>query len=232
MKFDKPTMFGLILNRYKRFFADIELENGEIITAHTPNTGSMKTCWEKGQKALVTFHNDPKRKLQYTLEMIHNKKTWIGINTNWPNKLALEAIENGVIKELQGYEFIKPEFKIGKSRIDLHLSNASGEQCFVEVKNVTMIDNSTAVFPDAVTTRGQKHLEELTKLVKAGHRACMLYVVSRMDCTCFDIARDIDPIYDNLLKTARSAGVEILIYQCELQPDGIEIKSPLPYRQS
>ncbi len=229
MQFQNPLVEGTILKRYKRFLADVELSNGEVITAHTANTGSMKTCWEPGWKVLMSFHDNPKRKLKYSLEMIHNSDTWIGINTSLPNKMAVEAIENGTIKELQGYEKIKPEAKIGKSRIDILLTKDNGEQCYVEVKNVTLLgENRKALFPDAVSERGQKHLKELTGLVNEGIRSAMLYIVQREDVEVFSPADEIDPEYGRLLREAKNAGVEILCYQCHLNPEGIEVIKPLP----
>ncbi|TNE97428.1 MAG: DNA/RNA nuclease SfsA [Deltaproteobacteria bacterium] len=229
MQFQDPLVEGTILKRYKRFLADVELPNGEIITAHTANTGSMKTCWEPGWKVLMSFHDNPKRKLKYSLEMIHNSTTWIGINTSLPNKMAVEAIENGTIKELQGYAKIKPEAKIGNSRIDILLTRENAEQCYVEVKNVTLLgEKKKALFPDAVSERGQKHLKELTGLVKDGIRSAMLYIVQREDVTSFSPADDIDPEYGRLLREAKKAGVEILCYQCKLTPKGIEVIKPLP----
>jgi sugar fermentation stimulation protein A len=235
MNFEKETFTGKVIKRYKRFFADIELDSGEIITAHTPNTGSMKTCLEPGWKAMVTFDDNPKRKLKYTLELTHNGKTWIGVNTHLPNKLAIEAINNHKIKELEGYDAIKPEYKVGDSRLDLLLYNGDlkdpEEKCFVEIKNVTLLgENKKALFPDSVTIRGQKHLKELISLKKAGHRACMLFIVQRRDVNSFSPAKEIDPTYSELLKKAEDSGVEILVYQCSLDEKKIEIQKAIPYQ--
>lgn len=231
MEFETPLVKGIIQKRYKRFLADIELENGEIITAHTANTGSMKTCWEPGWNVLLSYHDNPKRKLKYSLELTNNGTTWIGVNTSLPNKIAIEGIEKGVVKELQGYTTLKPEAKIGKSRIDILLSNEGEDPCYVEVKNVTLLgDNGQAIFPDAVSTRGQKHLEELTGLVNDGIRAAMLYVVNREDVNSFAPADHIDPTYGELLRKAAAAGVEILAYQCKLSPKGIKLTKKLPVK--
>lgn len=229
MKFESTLIQGKILKRYKRFLADVELENGDIITAHTANTGSMKTCWEPGWSVLLSFHDNPKRKLKYSLEMTHNGKTWIGVNTSLPNKIAIEGIEKGVVKELNGYETIKPEAKIGKSRIDILLSNNGENPCYVEVKNVTLLaKNNTGIFPDAVSTRGQKHLEELTHLVENGTRAAMLFVINREDVKSFSPADDIDPTYGELLRKASLSGVEILAYKCKLSPKEIYLGEAIP----
>ena len=238
MKFEKPIFRGTIQKRYKRFLADITLDSGEEITAHTANTGSMKTCWEPGWKVLVSYHDDPKRKLKYSLEMTNNGQSWIGVNTSLPNKLSAQAIKDGKIKELDGYDFLKPEFKVGDSRIDILLYNAeqekpalASEKCFVEIKNVTLkADSGLAEFPDAVSTRGQKHLRELTQLIQEGHRACMLYIVQREDVDTFAPAESIDPTYANLLRKAYKAGVEVLAYQCSLNEKGVEISKRLKVR--
>lgn len=230
IKFEKPTVKGKILKRYKRFLADVELDSGEIITAHCANTGSMTTCWEPGWDVLLTHHNDPKRKLQYSLELTNNGKTWICVNTGLPNKMVLAAIKDGTIKELQGYDIIKPEAKIGQSRIDVLLTKNSGEQCYVEVKNTTLWHEGNAAFPDAVSERGQKHLRELTELAKSGTRACMLYVVNRSDVDVFKPADHIDSEYGKLLREAHAAGVEILPYMAELSPSEVKLSHLIPYQ--
>lgn len=225
MKFDPPLIEGVIHNRYKRFLADIKFpDNEDIVVAHTANTGSMKTCWEPGWKVLCSFHDNPKRKLKYSLEMTNNGDTWICVNTSLPNKLGAEAILNGTIKELQGYETLKPEAKIGKSRIDILLKNGEDDLCYVEIKNVTMLgENRTAIFPDSVTERGQKHLKELMDLKSQGIRAAMLYIINREDVDKFSPAAHIDPEYARLLKKAFDSGVEILAYQCSLDAQEIKI---------
>ncbi|CBW25895.1 sugar fermentation stimulation protein homolog [Halobacteriovorax marinus SJ] len=239
MKFESNIYRGIILKRYKRFLADIKLsedtplhKKGEVIVAHTANTGSMKTCWDENWNVLISYHDNPKRKLKYSLELTHNGDTWIGVNTSLPNKLAMEAIESGVIKELQGYETIKGEEKIGKSRIDIYLYNGKKsepiKECYVEVKNVTLLgENKRALFPDSVSERGQKHLEELREIKKNGIRACMLYIVQREDVDSFSPASEIDPRYSELLKLAHGEGVEVLVYQCKLNELGIEVLHPI-----
>tara|TARA_B100001971_G_C18268046_1_gene596805 strand:+ start:261406 stop:262104 length:699 start_codon:yes stop_codon:yes gene_type:complete len=217
MKFEKPVYEGIIEKRYKRFLSDITLKSGEFVHAHVPNTGSMTNCWAQGWKVLVTYHDDPKRKMQYTLEATHNGKTWIGVNTSRTNKIVKEALELELIKELKGYKSIKPEAKVLESRIDFYLSeHKSKENCYVEVKNVTLNDGDKALFPDAVSTRGQKHLKDLIQLKAEGFRACMLYLINRSDVISFSPATDVDPEYARLLKEAKSAGVEILAYQTKI----------------
>jgi len=224
MKFTAPLIYGKILKRYKRFLCDIELDDGSIIVAHSANTGSMKTCWEPGWKCALSYHDNPKRKLKYSLEMTYNGKTWIGVNTSLPNKIAIEAIQDGTIKELQGYPTLKPEAKIGKSRIDILLSHEGTDKCYVEVKNVTLKgEGDDVLFPDGVSTRGQKHLEELIALKEEGIRACMLFIVNREDAKTFSPADHIDPTYGELLRKASQAGVEILVYSCEVNPEGIKV---------
>lgn len=227
MKFKTPLIQGTFKKRYKRFFADVEI-NGETIVAHTANTGSMKTCLGEDWPALVSFHDSPTRKLKYSFEMISNGKTWIGINTSLTNSLAIEAIQNGTIPELKGYQDLKPEAKIGQSRIDILLSNGEKEQCYVEVKNVTLSDeNGHCLFPDAVTERGQKHLRELLDLKLQGIRTVMLFVVQREDVHTFKIDQTIDPEYSKLLRVVMNEGVEVLVYQCRLSPEEIVVHKKL-----
>ena len=227
MKFELPTITAVIHKRYKRFMSDIELPNGEMVVAHVPNTGSMKTCWGPNWKVLVTKTDDPKRKLKYTLQMTHNGNSWIGVNTSLTNKLVQEALENDVIQELQGYKNIKPEKKVLDSRIDFFLSEseADGKDAYVEVKNVTLLGDKKdeVLFPDAVSTRGQKHLKDLTKLAQDGQRAVMLYVVNREDVKVFRPADLIDPEYGKLLREAHKSGVEVLAYQCKLSDKAVKV---------
>ena len=229
MKFAYPTHTGTITNRYKRFLSDIELPDGQEVNAHVPNTGSMKTCWEPGWKVLVTHNDDPKRKMKYTLEMTNNGDSWICVNTGMTNKLVKEALENEVISELTGYENIKPEKKVKDSRIDFFLSeHCDKPDCYVEVKNVTLKGpGKLALFPDSVSTRGQKHLKDLMELKEEGLRAVMLYVVNREDVNEFSPAEEIDPKYAALLKEANDKGVEILAYQCSLSENEIVLKKKI-----
>lgn len=227
MKFKNKLHPGIFQKRYKRFFADI-LVGKEIVIAHTANTGTMKTCLGEGWPAMMSFHDSPTRKLKYSFEMINNGKTWIGINTSQTNGLAIEAIKDGVIKELQGYNDLKPEAKVGQSRIDILLSNGEDEKCYVEVKNVTLIDDEGhCLFPDAVTERGLKHLGELLDLKRQGIRTVMLFVVQREDCHSFKIEQTIDTAYCKKLKEVIQEGVEVLVYQCKMSPEEIVIHKKL-----
>lgn len=229
MKFSSPLIPGILLSRYKRFLADIKLDSGEFVTAHCPNSGSMKGCKQPGSRVYLSHQDKPSRKLKYTWELVEANNTWVGINTGHPNKLVMEAIKNKQINELKDYPNIKPEVKLGAhSRIDLVLEK-SNEICYVEVKNVTLIGNGQARFPDAVTERGQKHLRELMNAVERGHRAVIFFVVQREDSNSFAPADDIDPTYGELLRKAvHAGGVEALAYQAKVSPKEIKISIPLP----
>ncbi len=230
MKFDQPLIKGFLIKRYKRFLADIELPSGEIVTAHCPNSGSMKTCDQPGWEVRLSPSDNPKRKLKYTWEMVHNGKCWIGINTIFANKIAAEGIRSGMIRELQGYERLQTERKYGQnSRVDLLLSNGE-KKCFVEVKNVTLVEEDGFYrFPDAVTKRGLKHLQELTEMVRQGHCAVMLFLIQRSDGTLFKPADHIDPQYGRELRNAFKVGVEILPYRAEVSPQQIVVKERVPF---
>ncbi|MDH5773000.1 MAG: DNA/RNA nuclease SfsA [Rhodospirillaceae bacterium] len=231
MKFETPLVSGKLIKRYKRFLADIELDDGKIITAHCANSGSMLSLNIPGAKVWLTPNDDPKRKLKYTWEIIEIGKARVGINTQHPNRIVAEAIEDGIISELTGYENLKREVKYGEnSRIDILLSSPNKPDCYVEVKNVTMKrgknKNDPAEFPDAVTTRGAKHLVELANMVKNKKRAVMFYLVQRTDCKSFTLASDIDPVYAKEFAKARKAGVEIIAYNCQITPKKISISGP------
>lgn len=222
MKFDK-LFKGKLVKRYKRFLADIILDSGEEITAHVPNSGAMTSCIEPNCEVWVSFHDNPKRKLKYTLELTKIDNILICTNTGVANKIAIEAIKEDCIKELQGYESIKPEQKYGKnSRIDILLENEN-QKCYVEIKSVSLKLKNTLAFPDAVTTRGSKHLEELICMVEEGHRAVMLYIIQRTDDLPFEIAKEIDSkYYENFLK-AQEKGVEVLVYQSNITLEEIKV---------
>lgn len=219
---------GRLIRRYKRFLADVELADGTVITAHCPNSGSMKGCAVTDGRVLLSRSDNPKRKLAYTWELAEVGGFWIGLNTGLPNKLVHEAIINGVISELQGYEAIRPEVPYGEhSRIDLLLTG-SGGRCFVEVKNVTLVEDGRALFPDAVTTRGQKHLNELMRVVREGDRGVIFFTVQRGDGNSVSPADAIDPEYGRLLRLALRNGVEALAYRAEITPQEIRLTERLP----
>lgn len=230
MQFNSELFPGKLIKRYKRFMADVQLEDGSVVTAHCPNSGSMKTCLGENWPVLLTKSDNPNRKLAYTWELVHNHSCWIGINTHLANRLAAEAIGQGWIPELSGYDLLETEKKYGQnSRIDILLSSA-GKKCFVEVKNVTLVeDDGFYKFPDSVTSRGLKHLGELSEMVKQGHRAVMLYAIQRSDGSTFKPAAKIDAKYAEGLKEAYKNGVEIIAYRAEIDPPKIELKHKVDF---
>ncbi|TLP37581.1 DNA/RNA nuclease SfsA [Arcobacter arenosus] len=232
MKFEK-LIHGKLIKRYKRFLADIVLDDGSEITAHVPNSGAMTSCIEDNCDVWITHHDNPKRKLKYTLELTKMGKELICTNTGVANKIAIEAIENGVITELQGYDNLKPEQKYGNqnSRIDILLwNNDSDKKCFVEIKSVSLNLGSTLAFPDAKTTRGQKHLEELRDMVKEGHRAVMLYIIQRTDYLPFRIAYEIDKKYNEIFEEVIKQGVEVLVYQSSINHEEIKVFKKVKFK--
>jgi sugar fermentation stimulation protein A len=221
---------GKLLKRYKRFLADVCLENGTTITAHCPNSGSMQACSEPGRPVFVSFHDNPKRKLKYTWELIQMPGSLVGVNTQVPNRLVYHSILNGMVKELRGYDAVKREVKVGQhSRLDLMLSGPGRRSCFVEVKNCTLVDDGVALFPDAVTTRGRKHLLELQTLVAEGCRCAMFYLIQRMDARVFKPADHIDPAYGQALRETVRKGVEVLAYDVHIDRQQIVLNSKVPY---
>ncbi len=226
MKLDPPLEAAVFVKRYKRFFADVELPDGSPLTIHCANTGSMTYCQNPGAACWFSRSDNPKRKLPGTLEIVTTTSGLLaGVNTSRSNHLVAEAIQSGVIKELKGYPEMRGEVRYGeeKSRIDLLLEKA-GEKCFVEVKNVTLeAGDGLARFPDAVTTRGAKHLRELTGMVAEGQRAVLLYCVQMTGIERVAVAADVDPQYAETLNEAIEAGVEVLAYGCSLRPEEIRI---------
>ncbi len=228
MKLPQPLIPGTLIRRYKRFLADVQLKSGERVTAHCPNSGSMKGCQDPGSPVLLSRSENPRRKLPYTWELVRANGIWVGINTQYPNRLVREGIERGVISELSGYSLIRGEVNYGKrSRVDLLLQGESG-WCYVEVKNVTLVEEGRALFPDAVTLRGQKHLRELMQMVEEGHRAVIFFVVQRADGNLVAPADRIDPEYGKLLREAVNRGVEALAYQARVTPQEIVLTHRLP----
>lgn len=233
MRLDPPLEQGILLGRYKRFLADVRLPGGETLTVHCPNTGSMKHCVVPGSPCWFSRSDNPNRKLPGTLEITTTSAGHLaGVNTARPNPLAREAIVNGVIGELGGYDEIRAEVRYGdeNSRIDFVLSAPDRADCYLEVKNVTLEAGAGLVtFPDAVTARGAKHLRELTAMVSAGHRAVLLFCVQHSGAERAGPADDIDPAYGRALREAMAAGVEVLAYGCELNPQEISITRRLPF---
>ncbi|MGF7138421.1 DNA/RNA nuclease SfsA [Roseimarinus sediminis] len=227
MEFKSDLIHGKLIRRYKRFLADIELDDGTRVVAHCTNSGSMKSCIEEGAEVYLSPAADPKRKTRYTWEMIKINAKWVGINTLVPNQLAFEALSKKLIPGLDRYDFVKREVKWGDSRFDLMATNEE-ESCFVEVKNVTMKVGDAALFPDAVTSRGLKHLETLIRVKAEGMRAVMLYIVQRSDVSHFGPAEVIDPDYAKGLRKAAAAGVELFAVQALVSPSEITLGRRLP----
>ncbi|WP_319533527.1 DNA/RNA nuclease SfsA [uncultured Cohaesibacter sp.] len=231
MQFDAPLIRGTLIQRYKRFLADIKLEDGSVITAHCANPGSMMGLKEPGVTVWLSKSDNPKRKLAYSWELLELDGAMIGINTAHPNRIVEEAILAGKVTELAAYPSLRREVKYGKnSRIDLLLSGGDLPDCYVEVKNVHLLrEPGLAEFPDSVTKRGAKHLVELGDMVAEGHRAVMLYLVQRTDTDRFSFAADIDPDYAAAFDEARKRGVEALVYACDITLDGITLSHPIPF---
>ncbi len=224
-----PLITGRLIKRYKRFLADVELESGEKVTVHCPNSGSMKGCAVPGSQVWLSESDNPKRKYKYTWELIKVPQTMIGINTLLPNKLVKQSIENNLIKELSGYEHVRAEVKTSShTRLDLLLENEAKEKCYVEIKNCTLVEEGMAMFPDAVTTRGQKHLDELEHLVSLGHRGVIFFLIQRMDAKAFKPAAMIDKVYAEKLKKVVKNGVEIITRDTIIDTQVIRIRNAVP----
>ena len=227
MTYLEPLVGGVLIQRYKRFLADVRLDSGEVVVAHCPNSGRMTTCADPGFRVMVSRATNPKRKLK----MVHNGACWIGVNTQRPNEIVFEAAVAGEIAELAGYDGYRREVKYGeKSRIDILAESADRSSCWIEVKNTTLLTaDGCLAFPDAVTERGRKHLVELAKQVATGDRAVMVFLCQRTDGHAFRAAHEVDPAYAEALQTAVSAGVEVLILQAEVTPTGTQIIGRLPW---
>jgi sugar fermentation stimulation protein A len=216
MRFPSTLIQGILVQRYKRFLADVQLADGTIVTAHCTNTGSMMGCNAPGSPVYISRSANLNRKLPYTWELIRVKKTWVGINTLHPNRLVAHAIETGIIQELRGFDTIRREVLTRPgTRLDLCLEGKNGS-CFVEVKNVTLVIDGAAAFPDAVSERGTKHLKELIRLKRKGHRTAVVFVIQRGDCGSFRPADEIDADYGRWLRRAWRAGVEVLHYRARV----------------
>ena len=227
MEFTKSLVKGKLIKRYKRFFTDIKLGK-EIVTAHCPNTGSMKGLLEEGNDVYLLPNNDPKRKLKYGLEIIKTRKNLVGVNTHMANKIAQHALENNLIKELKDNNLVKPEVFFNKeTRFDFLLEKKK-QKMFVEVKNVTLFrDKNTAEFPDAITSRGSKHLLTLIDAIKKGYKTYLLFLVQIQNMEYFKIAKDIDTEYYKNFLIAKKAGVKFLAYRCDISSKKIFIDKKL-----
>ncbi len=227
MNFENKLISGLFIKRYKRFFVDVKINN-QVITTHCPNTGSMRGLLKKGNKVWVSKSNNPKRTLKYTLEIIEDQKVKVGVNTHSTNKIIHHALNNNLIKELKNSMEIKPETKFGKNtRFDFLVINKDFK-AFVEVKNVTLSRNKKkAEFPDAVTSRGLKHINELINASKKGYKIFILYLVQREDCNYFSIAKDIDADYAKALAKAVKNNLNVLCYDCKFSSKGIKLNKKI-----
>lgn len=235
MEFISPLVEGRLIKRYKRFLADVELVSGEIVTAHCANTGSMKNCQPENARVWLSRSDNPKRKLAYSWEIVEVADgVLVGINTSTSNRLVREAIECGVIQELQGYQSVRGEVKYGTegSRIDFLLQQHPNQaDCYLEVKNVTLWDGEgNGSFPDAVTARGTKHLRELMEMVNQGYRAVLCFCVQHTGIESVSPADKIDPVYGETLREAITAGVEVLAYRATIDTQQIRLNKPLPVR--
>ena len=230
MIFNKKLISGEFVKRYKRFFVDVKINN-KIITAHCPNTGSMMGLLIANNKVWLSKSENPERKLKYTLQIIENKKSMVGVNTHLTNKIVLEALEENSIKELKNLDNIKSEVKFGKNtRFDFLISK-NNKKIFVEVKNVTLSrKKGVAEFPDAVTARGFKHINELINASKQGFKTYLLFLIQRNDCNQFKIAKDIDPDYYKLLTEAAKKKLNIICYDCKFSPKGIKLNKNIKFK--
>jgi sugar fermentation stimulation protein A len=231
MRFDAPLIEARLIRRYQRFLADVELPDGRRATAHTANTGSMLGCSRPGSRVWLRDAGSTGRKYPLAWELVEAEPgVLVGINTGLANRLVREGVETGVIAELQGYGAIRPEVRYGNenSRIDLLLEAGDGRRCYVEVKNVTLAEQGRALFPDAVTARGTKHLRELREMVRQGHRAVIFYCVQRGDAEAMGPADRIDPAYGRTLRQALEDGLEALAYRAEVAVEGIALVRRLP----
>ena len=227
MKFTKSLIKGKLIKRYKRFFTDVRIDK-EIVTAHCPNTGSMKGLLDEGNDVYLLPNNNPKRKLKYGLEIIKAKNNLVGVNTHMANRIAQHGLENNLIKELKNNNFIKPEVFFNKeTRFDF-LVEKKKQQCFIEIKNVTLFrDKKTAEFPDSVTSRGSKHLLTLIDAIKKGYKTYLLFLVQIQNMEYFKIAKDIDPEYYKNYLLAKKAGVNFLAYRCDISSKKIFIEKKI-----
>ena len=227
MNFEKKLISGLFVKRYKRFFADVKVNN-QIITAHCPNTGSMYGLLKKDNKVWISKSDNPNRKLKYTLEIIEDKKSKVGVNTHSTNKIVNHALQNKLIKELSNFLEIKPESRYGtNTRFDFLIIDRKFK-AFLEVKNVTLSrKKKLAEFPDSVTSRGLKHINELVKAGKKKYKIFILFLVQRDDCDSFSIAKDIDPNYSIALRKAIKNNLKVLCYDCKFSSKGIKLNKKI-----
>lgn len=232
MQFQSPLQSGLLIKRYKRFLADVELPSGEVITIHCPNTGAMTGCAEPGSLVYFSQSDNPKRKIPWTWEIsLNDQGHWIGINTHNANKLVEEALTAATLPAFARYPNVKREVKYGQenSKIDFLLSNEGTHKCFVEVKSVTLLQDGRGYFPDAVTERGQKHLRELADIAENGDRAALLFCVQHTGIETVSVADHIDPVYAEHLQQAVTKGVEVMAWRCSIDQQKIRLSEEIPF---
>lgn len=234
MDFPQPLIRGVLVQRYKRFLADVVLEDGTALTAHCPNPGAMLGLNMPGLPVWLSRSDDPKRKLAYTLELVHVDGGLVGINTMHPNRLVAEALAADAIPELTGYATHRREVKYGtNSRVDFLLQHPDRSPCWLEIKNCHLRRTGTlAEFPDCVAARSAKHLRELEAMVAAGDRAVVLFVVQRTDCDAFSACAELDPAFAKALDHAADAGVEVFVYACDITPERVGIAQPIGWRRN
>lgn len=234
MQFPSPLVRGTLVSRYKRFFADVVLDDGTPLTAHCPNPGAMLGLNTPGLPAWLSRSDDPKRKLAHTLELVEADGGLVGINTLHPNRIVAEALAADAIPELTGYATHRREVRYGaNSRVDFLLEHPGRAPCWLEIKNCHLRREGTlAEFPDCVAARSLKHLRELTAMVEAGQRAVMLFVIQRTDCDAFAACADLDPAYARGLTEAAASGVEVLAYRCAISPETVALADRIPWRDA
>lgn len=230
MRFATPLVSGRLIRRYMRFLSDVELDDGTIVKAHCPNPGSMMGLKDEGTRVWLEGNDDPKKKLDWGWRLVELPDAFVGIDTGAANGVVAEQLALG-IEGLDRYDTIRPEVKYReKSRVDFLLSAEGRRDCYLEVKSVTLSRQSgLAEFPDSVTTRGAKHLGDLAAMVDQGHRAVLLFLVQRTDCSRVTLAADLDPAYAAAFSQAMDAGVEVMCFGCEISPEGVKMASPLPF---
>jgi sugar fermentation stimulation protein A len=229
VRFPEPPLAGRLVRRYQRFFAEVELDSLERVTAHCPNTGALLGCLAPGSRVWLRDSRKPERKLRFTWQAVRAGGAWVNVDTALPNRVVAEAIERGQVDELAGYARLRREVPYGRgSRIDLLLEDDSRGTCHVEVKSTTLVADGAALFPDAVTERGTRHLGELARLARTGKRAVQFFFVSRADVEVFRPADAIDPEYGRALRRAARAGVEVLAWTARVEARRLELLAPLP----
>ena len=231
MKFNETLIAGEFIKRYKRFFVDVKIGKEEVV-AHCPNTGSMMGLIKKGNKVWLSKSNNPKRKLKYTLQIIEDQNTKVGINTHLTNKIVFDALSKRKIKNFKNLDKIQQEVRFGKNTRFDFLITEKNKKIFIEVKNVTLSrQNDIAEFPDAITSRGLKHIQELLKAKKKGFEIYLFFVIQRNDCSKFELAKDIDPEYCELLLKAVKKNLKILCYDCKFSTKGIELNREIQFKK-